>query len=304
MSKQGGGMKAVVAGGQDKALAVKLARAETRAAAAEKALDEAKLSGAASGKAASAAAAPAKMSAADAKKAKAVEVKMKQLEAKVSKLSDQLQTEKDKSAAAGAAAKDGAAAEREKKKLQADAEKKLKAAADETEKAAKLAEKKAAEAAELKDTLEAAEAELGKLNKDGAGASKELESLRAQAEQLAIVQAHEAELDASLKAQSAELGLLETRYKEQVTLRKKYYNMIEDMKGKIRVYARCRPMAKYEIEKECQPVVSFPDEYTVELKMEKGAPRQFAWDCAFTPASTQEETYEETGKIHKYTPDI
>jgi hypothetical protein len=47
---------------------------------------------------------------------------------------------------------------------------------------------------------------------------------------------------------------LETKYKEQVTLRKKYYNMIEDMKGKIRVYARCRPMAAYEIEKECQPV--------------------------------------------------
>lgn len=27
-------------------------------------------------------------------------------------------------------------------------------------------------------------------------------------------------------------------------LRKKYWNMIEDMKGKIRVFARCRPMAR------------------------------------------------------------
>ena len=95
----------------------------------------------------------------------------------------------------------------------------------------------------------------------------------------------------------------------------------------------CIVRDRYEIEKECQPVVSFPDEYTVELKMEKvlyslslslslslspclslslclslclslslslslfltvsvqGPPRQFAWDCAFTPASTQEETY-------------
>ena len=167
----------------------------------------------------------------------------------------------------------------------------------ETEKATKRAEKKAEEAAKLAETVAATQAELDKLKKEGAGASKELQSLREQADQLALVQAHEAELDEALKAQTTEMGQLETRYKEQVTLRKKYYNMIEDMKGKIRVYARCRPMAKYEIEKECQPVVSFPDEYTVELKMEKGPPRQFAWDCAFTPASTQEETYEETAAL-------
>ena len=29
-------------------------------------------------------------------------------------------------------------------------------------------------------------------------------------------------------------------------LRKKYYNMVEDMKGKIRVYARCRPLSTSE----------------------------------------------------------
>lgn len=45
-----------------------------------------------------------------------------------------------------------------------------------------------------------------------------------------------------------------------MTLRKKYYNIIEDMKGKIRVYCRCRPMAAYEIERKCSPVVQFPDE--------------------------------------------
>jgi hypothetical protein len=278
------------AAGGDKVLAAKLARAEARAAAAEKALDDAKLSGKAT-------VGGAKMSAADAKKAKAAEAKIKQLEAKNAKLADSLQIEKEKAAAASAGAKEGAAAEREKKKLAADAEKKLKAAEAETEKEAKRAEKKAAEAAELAGKLEAAEAELTKLQKQGAGASKELESLREQAQQLAIVQAHEAELDERLNSQTVEMNQLETRYKEQVTLRKKYYNMIEDMKGKIRVYARCRPMAKYEIEKECQPVVSFPDEYTVELKMEKGPPRQFAWDCAFTPASTQEETYEETAAL-------
>ena len=42
-------------------------------------------------------------------------------------------------------------------------------------------------------------------------------------------------------------------------MRKKYWNMMEDMKGKIRVYARCRPMAKYEVEKQCESVVKVRD---------------------------------------------
>lgn len=32
-------------------------------------------------------------------------------------------------------------------------------------------------------------------------------------------------------------------------LRKKYYNMIEDMKGKIRVYCRARPLSRSELER-------------------------------------------------------
>jgi len=32
-------------------------------------------------------------------------------------------------------------------------------------------------------------------------------------------------------------------------LRKKYYNMVEDMKGKIRVYCRVRPMSSSELER-------------------------------------------------------
>jgi len=45
---------------------------------------------------------------------------------------------------------------------------------------------------------------------------------------------------------------VEVSYKKEMQLRKKYYNQIEDMKGKIRVYARCRPFATYEKEKQCQ----------------------------------------------------
>ncbi len=39
---------------------------------------------------------------------------------------------------------------------------------------------------------------------------------------------------------------IQTHYKEEQTLRKKYYNMIEDLKGSIRVFCRARPLASGE----------------------------------------------------------
>ena len=54
-------------------------------------------------------------------------------------------------------------------------------------------------------------------------------------------------LTKELKAQSSELKTLTENYNSERTLRKKYYNMIEDMKGKIRVYCRVRPLSKSEL---------------------------------------------------------
>jgi chromosome segregation ATPase len=57
------------------------------------------------------------------------------------------------------------------------------------------------------------------------------------------------QVEAQLTAKEEELKLLQEQFKKESTLRKKYKNDLEDLKGAIRVYARCRPMAKYELEK-------------------------------------------------------
>lgn len=54
-------------------------------------------------------------------------------------------------------------------------------------------------------------------------------------------------LTKQLKTQSSELKALTENYNSERMLRKKYYNMIEDMKGKIRVYCRVRPLSKSEL---------------------------------------------------------
>ena len=46
-----------------------------------------------------------------------------------------------------------------------------------------------------------------------------------------------------VKKQVAEIKTLSENYNSERILRKKYYNLIEDMKGKIRVYCRVRPLS-------------------------------------------------------------
>jgi hypothetical protein len=89
--------------------------------------------------------------------------------------------------------------------------------------------------------------------------------------------------------------ILEKLSKESI-LRKKYKNELEDLKGSIRVYARCRPMAKYELEKGCRNIVEFKDETSMKLITSRGD-KEFEFDAVFSPSSTQEQIFEETKRL-------
>jgi chromosome segregation ATPase len=101
------------------------------------------------------------------------------------------------------------------------------------------------------------------------------------------------QLDAATKDKEA----MEALYKEEQALRKKYFNMMEDMKGKIRVFARCRPFATYEKERGCQQAVTISDEYTVEVETAKGQPKQFVFDRVFGPDATQAQVFGDTQNL-------
>ncbi len=57
------------------------------------------------------------------------------------------------------------------------------------------------------------------------------------------------ELQEVTKKQSEEIQKLVTSFNSERVLRKKYHNIIEDMKGKIRVYCRVRPLSSSERER-------------------------------------------------------
>ena len=103
-----------------------------------------------------------------------------------------------------------------------------------------------------------------------------------------------------------ERDVLRDKYDTETLIRKRLHNIIEDMKGKIRVFCRVRPMNEHELEIGSLPVVTITDQYTLKIKLKKeGASgpstrdsayeeKVCSFDACFGEASSQEEIFEDT----------
>ena len=125
---------------------------------------------------------------------------------------------------------------------------------------------------------------------------KELSNTTAELDALRGRAALADDLAQQIQGKNAEIVLLTEQYKKEGALRKKYKNELEDLKGAIRVYARCRPFAKYELERGCEQVVKFVDDTALKVRGARGD-KEFEFDAAFSPASTQDEVFEDTRRL-------
>lgn len=98
-----------------------------------------------------------------------------------------------------------------------------------------------------------------------------------------------------VKILNKDYGVMEVKYKEELKKRKKLHNMIEDMKGKIRVFCRVRPMNKKEKDMDCETCMDVEDEMTMKVTTKNG-PKKFNFDSIFGENSTQEEVYDESNR--------
>ena len=89
---------------------------------------------------------------------------------------------------------------------------------------------------------------------------------------------------------------MEARIRTEVAQRKKLHNIVEDMKGKVRVFCRIRPLIKSEIDRGCQIVATQIDEFNLNLETEYG-PKVFPYDSCFGPAVTQEQIFEDSKRL-------
>ncbi|XP_064979395.1 kinesin-like protein KIN-14I isoform X1 [Musa acuminata AAA Group] len=125
--------------------------------------------------------------------------------------------------------------------------------------------------------------------------AKELEELREwKAVYTADIDRKNEQTAAILKKQGAQLIELEALYKEEQVLRKKYYNMIEDMKGKIRVFCRLRPLNEKEISEGEKNIVASLDEFTLAHPWKDEKSKQHIYDRVFNQSASQNEVFEDT----------
>ncbi|RVW78887.1 Kinesin-like protein KIN-14E [Vitis vinifera] len=128
---------------------------------------------------------------------------------------------------------------------------------------------------------------------------KELEELREMKEDIDRKNEQTATI---LKMQAAQLAELEVLYKDEQVLRKRYFNIIEDMKGKIRVFCRLRPLSEKEVVEKERCVLNTFDEFTVEHPWKDDKAKQHIYDHVFGGSATQEDVFEDTraSQHHEY----
>jgi len=233
----------------------------------------------------------------------ALQKKVQQLEkqlhgnkATIEKLNEKLAKAKEDAAGAASSAKEKDSS----KKMQEILDKKHKKVMDEANK------KHDTEVATISKKLSKATEEGGRLKTELEEALKATADLRAKysnvskmEKELEAAQAVAAEvggLQEQKKADDEKIVKLEADYSEEKGLRKKYWNMMEDMKGKIRVYARCRPFNKLEKEQDSKQCVKFVDDMTLSVESSRGE-KDFTYDGVFSPSQSQAEVYEDTSHL-------
>lgn len=129
------------------------------------------------------------------------------------------------------------------------------------------------EKAQLEKTIKTNQTELSTFLKDKDEMMRRVsrtESLEAEVIDLRVKAEKFAALSIEHERVSIQLSIVSAQLTKESALRKKYKNELEDLKGNIRVYARCRPFAQYEVDRNCKQVVEFVDDTGLKVMSSRG----------------------------------
>ncbi|KAI8536672.1 hypothetical protein RHMOL_Rhmol10G0275200 [Rhododendron molle] len=148
---------------------------------------------------------------------------------------------------------------------------------------------------ELEKKLEEARQDLAVVKSNFAVKDKEIATLQDNLKELEELREMKEDIDRKneqtatlLKMQGAQLAEFQKLYKEEQVLRKQYFNTIEDMKGKIRVFCRLRPLSEKELSEKEKNVLASVDEFTVEHQW-RDEMKQHLYDHVFDGSATQDD---------------
>ena len=134
-----------------------------------------------------------------------------------------------------------------------------------------------------------------RVTSDVAVLNREKESMKALTKQqlnemkLALKSSLGAGLLSQIKSVQKDLKFMTDKYNKEYEERKKLHNTIQELKGNIRVYMRCRPPSRREIDEigEDAVCVSYPAPGEVRVMNEKNREKTWEFDEVFNFDSTQ-----------------
>ena len=126
--------------------------------------------------------------------------------------------------------------------------------------------------------------------------SAELEQVRKVAGEAASLSKKVEELAVLVASLQEKNTVKEQELKDSLRQRKLLHNQLEDLKGKIRVFCRVRPLSKSELERGCSNITTIVDEFTITCDSKSGI-KPFVYDSVFGPNSTQDEVFEDTKRV-------
>lgn len=85
--------------------------------------------------------------------------------------------------------------------------------------------------------------------------------------------------------------------KDSIRQRKLLHNQLEDLRGKIRVFCRIRPMNEMENNKGCANISTIIDDFSFNVEANPGKLKKYSFDAVFGPQATQEEVFEDTRRL-------
>merc|ERR1719361_2210051 len=91
------------------------------------------------------------------------------------------------------------------------------------------------------------------------------------------------------------------KYKREMSLRRKYFNQLQELRGNIRVFCRVRPLLQFELNKGYRGCVTFPEEgqlivHQADKKSDDIIEHFFEFDQVYTPDTNQERACEDTSE--------
>ncbi|CAM9504335.1 unnamed protein product [Chrysoparadoxa australica] len=102
------------------------------------------------------------------------------------------------------------------------------------------------------------------------------------------------------KGLQEEMTKLKRNYARELRERRRLFNLVQELRGNVRVYCRCRPPTQRELEDHATQstiCVSFPGEGAVELLNEKNRKKMWEFDAVFEPQLGQEDVYKEVSPL-------